>query len=185
MSSSTSGNNEFRCNECGITFTTVQDKEEHMKLEHRESKGPAGVKWAYNAQSNQGQEPTHTSSSWVPRWKKLRHLSSGVQASCLLFLAPQTPLVLPSAWSESFTYYEKWMHKTYVGTDWLTHLIRSLPVHEILHCSNHTLLFVGGAANTQRLHQGWLKISIFHTISNITSPCYPIISAARLLFSNK
>jgi hypothetical protein len=46
MSSSTAGNtnNELRCNECGITFTTVQDKEEHMKLEHKESKDPAGVK---------------------------------------------------------------------------------------------------------------------------------------------
>jgi hypothetical protein len=43
-SSSTAGNNELRCNECGIAFTTVQDKEEHMKLEHKESKGPAGVK---------------------------------------------------------------------------------------------------------------------------------------------
>ena len=44
MSSSTAGNNELICNECGITFTTVQDKEEHMKLEHKESKDPAGVK---------------------------------------------------------------------------------------------------------------------------------------------
>jgi hypothetical protein len=45
MSSATAaGSNELRCNECGITFTTVQDKEEHMKLEHKESKGPAGVK---------------------------------------------------------------------------------------------------------------------------------------------
>jgi tRNA(Ile2) C34 agmatinyltransferase TiaS len=44
MSSSTAGNNELRCNKCGITFTTVQDKEEHMKLEHKESKDPAGVK---------------------------------------------------------------------------------------------------------------------------------------------
>ena len=44
VSSSSSDNNEFRCNECGITFTTMQDKEEHMKLEHRESKDPAGVK---------------------------------------------------------------------------------------------------------------------------------------------
>ena len=43
-SSSTADNNELRCNECGITFTTVQDKEEHMKLEHKESKGPTGVK---------------------------------------------------------------------------------------------------------------------------------------------
>jgi hypothetical protein len=44
MSSSTTDTNELRCNECGITFTTVQDKEQHMKLEHKESKGPAGVK---------------------------------------------------------------------------------------------------------------------------------------------
>jgi hypothetical protein len=29
--------------ECGITFTTLQDKEEHMKLEHKEGKGPTGV----------------------------------------------------------------------------------------------------------------------------------------------
>lgn len=118
MSSSTSGNNEFRCNECGITFTTVQDKEEHMKLEHRESKGPAGVKWAYNAQSNQGQEPTHTSSSWVSPMEKDCVTSIRVQASCLLFLAPQTPLVLSSTWSESFTHDQKWTHITYVGTDW-------------------------------------------------------------------
>ena len=116
MSSSTSGNNEFRCNECGITFTTVQDKEEHMKLEHRESKGPAGVKWAYNAQINQRQEPTHTSSSFPNR--KNYVASSIVQASCLLFLAPQTPLVLSSAWSENFTHDQKWTHTTYVGTDW-------------------------------------------------------------------
>jgi hypothetical protein len=44
MSSSTEGNNELRCNECGITFTTVQDKEQHTKLEHKESKDPTGVK---------------------------------------------------------------------------------------------------------------------------------------------
>jgi hypothetical protein len=31
------------CEHCGITFTTQQDKEEHMKLEHKEGKGPAGV----------------------------------------------------------------------------------------------------------------------------------------------
>jgi tRNA(Ile2) C34 agmatinyltransferase TiaS len=43
MSSATAGNNELKCKECGITFTTVQDKEQHMKLEHKESKGPAGV----------------------------------------------------------------------------------------------------------------------------------------------
>ena len=44
MSSATAGNNELKCGECGITFTTIQDKEQHMKLEHKESKGPAGVK---------------------------------------------------------------------------------------------------------------------------------------------
>ena len=44
MSSSSSGNNELRCDECGITFTTAQDKEQHMKLEHKESKDPTGVK---------------------------------------------------------------------------------------------------------------------------------------------
>lgn len=36
--------NELKCDECGITFTTMQDKEEHMKLEHEESKGPTGVR---------------------------------------------------------------------------------------------------------------------------------------------
>ena len=34
---------EIKCDECGITFTTLQDKEEHMKLEHKEGKGPTGV----------------------------------------------------------------------------------------------------------------------------------------------
>jgi hypothetical protein len=33
----------IRCDQCGITFTTQQDKEEHMKLEHEEGKGPTGV----------------------------------------------------------------------------------------------------------------------------------------------
>jgi hypothetical protein len=31
------------CDQCGIIFTTQQDKEEHMKLEHKEGKGPTGV----------------------------------------------------------------------------------------------------------------------------------------------
>jgi hypothetical protein len=31
------------CDQCGIVFTTQQDKEEHMKLEHKEGKGPTGV----------------------------------------------------------------------------------------------------------------------------------------------
>jgi hypothetical protein len=30
------------CEECGITFTTQQDKE-HMKLEHKEGQEPTGV----------------------------------------------------------------------------------------------------------------------------------------------
>jgi hypothetical protein len=34
---------EIVCDQCGITFTTQQDKEEHMKLEHKERKGPTGV----------------------------------------------------------------------------------------------------------------------------------------------
>jgi hypothetical protein len=39
-----SENRELKCDECGIAFTTIQDKEEHMKLEHEESKGPTGVR---------------------------------------------------------------------------------------------------------------------------------------------
>lgn len=42
--SSAANTNELKYEECGITFTTVQDKEEHMKLEHEESKGPTGVR---------------------------------------------------------------------------------------------------------------------------------------------
>jgi hypothetical protein len=34
---------EIICDQCGITFTTQQDKEEHVKLEHKEGKGPTGV----------------------------------------------------------------------------------------------------------------------------------------------
>jgi hypothetical protein len=41
--SNETGSAEIRCDPCGITFTTLQDKEEHMKLEHKEGKGPTGV----------------------------------------------------------------------------------------------------------------------------------------------
>ena len=34
---------EIICDQCGITFTTQQDKQEHVKLEHKEGKGPSGV----------------------------------------------------------------------------------------------------------------------------------------------
>jgi hypothetical protein len=37
------GSAEVRCDKCGITFTTLQDKDEHLKLEHKEGKGPTGV----------------------------------------------------------------------------------------------------------------------------------------------
>jgi uncharacterized C2H2 Zn-finger protein len=33
----------IKCNLCGIIFTTEQDKEEHMKLEHKEHQRPSGV----------------------------------------------------------------------------------------------------------------------------------------------
>ncbi len=39
-----SSNKELKCDECGITFTTAQDKEEHTKLEHEENKRPTGVR---------------------------------------------------------------------------------------------------------------------------------------------
>jgi hypothetical protein len=41
--SNETGSTEIRCDQCGITFTTSQDKEEHMKLEHKEGKRPTGV----------------------------------------------------------------------------------------------------------------------------------------------
>jgi uncharacterized C2H2 Zn-finger protein len=37
------GSLDIRCEKCGMTFTTVQDKEEHVKLEHKEKKRPTGV----------------------------------------------------------------------------------------------------------------------------------------------
>jgi hypothetical protein len=42
--SSTTSSNDLKCDECGITFTTIQDKEEHTKLEHEESRRPSGVR---------------------------------------------------------------------------------------------------------------------------------------------
>jgi hypothetical protein len=41
MSDETSS--DIKCDQCGISFTTLQDKEEHVKLEHKEGKGPTGV----------------------------------------------------------------------------------------------------------------------------------------------
>ena len=32
-----------KCQVCGITFTTQQDKEQHDKLEHKEHQKPTGV----------------------------------------------------------------------------------------------------------------------------------------------
>jgi hypothetical protein len=40
---STATTNDVRCELCGMTFTTQQEKEEHMKLEHKEHRGPSGV----------------------------------------------------------------------------------------------------------------------------------------------
>jgi hypothetical protein len=34
---------EIKCDLCGITFATQQDKEEHMKLEHEKGQQPTGV----------------------------------------------------------------------------------------------------------------------------------------------
>jgi hypothetical protein len=41
--SSSSSNGDIKCEQCGITFTNLQDNEEHMKLEHKEGKRPTGV----------------------------------------------------------------------------------------------------------------------------------------------
>ena len=34
---------KIKCEICGMTFTTQQDKEEHKKLEHKEHREPSGV----------------------------------------------------------------------------------------------------------------------------------------------
>jgi hypothetical protein len=43
LMSSSSSKGDIKCEQCGVTFTTQQDKEEHMKLEHKEGKRPTGV----------------------------------------------------------------------------------------------------------------------------------------------
>jgi hypothetical protein len=34
---------EVKCDLCGLSFATAQEKEEHMKLEHKEHQRPTGV----------------------------------------------------------------------------------------------------------------------------------------------
>ena len=41
--SNETGSAEIRFDQCGITNTTLQDREEHMKLEHKEGKAVTGV----------------------------------------------------------------------------------------------------------------------------------------------
>jgi len=43
MTQETSGDANLRCHICGITFTTQQEKEQHMKLEHQNKEDPTGV----------------------------------------------------------------------------------------------------------------------------------------------
>ena len=38
-----SSSGTIKCDVCGITFTTEQDKEQHKKLEHKEHQKPTGV----------------------------------------------------------------------------------------------------------------------------------------------
>jgi hypothetical protein len=38
-----SNEKEMKCDLCGIIFSTQQDKEEHMKLEHEKGQQPTGV----------------------------------------------------------------------------------------------------------------------------------------------
>jgi hypothetical protein len=38
-----SSSDAIRCEECGLTFETSQEKEEHIKLEHKERQRPSGV----------------------------------------------------------------------------------------------------------------------------------------------
>jgi hypothetical protein len=42
-SSSSSTSSDVRCEQCGMIFTTLQDKEEDIKLEHKEHQKPTGV----------------------------------------------------------------------------------------------------------------------------------------------
>jgi hypothetical protein len=41
--SSENSSTDLTCEQCGIIFTTQQDKEEHKKLEHTEGQEPTGV----------------------------------------------------------------------------------------------------------------------------------------------
>jgi hypothetical protein len=41
--SSETKSSRFTCEQCGITFSTNDEKEEHIKLEHSEHKPPSGV----------------------------------------------------------------------------------------------------------------------------------------------
>jgi hypothetical protein len=43
MSSGESPTAQVKCDLCGLTFATAQEKEEHMKLEHKEHQRPTGV----------------------------------------------------------------------------------------------------------------------------------------------
>ena len=43
MSSGESPTQEVKCDLCGLTIATAQEKEEHMKLEHKEHQRPTGV----------------------------------------------------------------------------------------------------------------------------------------------
>ena len=40
---STTATKDIRCELCGMTFRNQGEKEEHMKLEHKEHREPSGV----------------------------------------------------------------------------------------------------------------------------------------------
>jgi hypothetical protein len=40
---STGSSSKFSCEICGLTFNTENEKEEHIKLEHKEHQPPSGV----------------------------------------------------------------------------------------------------------------------------------------------
>ena len=42
-SSSGTKSSDLTCEHCGIKFSTLDEKEEHIKLEHTEHKRPSGV----------------------------------------------------------------------------------------------------------------------------------------------
>jgi hypothetical protein len=41
--STPTANKDVKCELCGMTFASHQEKEEHKKLEHKEHRGPSGV----------------------------------------------------------------------------------------------------------------------------------------------